>query len=485
MDKFAFDDIVFNVGLRVDRFDANQAVLKDQFVVGEALTVADTRNPDARFSFSDHPSNVGEDWVVYVDNVQNPTPGVINGYRNENTWYNAQGVEVADPRVLRGASGIAPLLADPNAINDNLNSNAFESYTPQWNFMPRIAFSFPISDEAVFFAHYDILTQRPTGQNILNPTDYLFLQSRNGALANPNLRPTRTVDYELGFQQVLSRSSSLKISAFYRETRDEIQVRRLLEAFPTSYTTFDNFDFGTIKGMTLTYDLRRTGNITLRAAYTLQFASATGSNSGSGINLVNSGEPNLRVIFPTDRDQRHLLITVFDYRYGQGKDYNGPVINGKQILSRTGLNLVGTFGSGTPYSQQQQALGTAFTNTSGSPQLEGTVNGSRLPWQFRADLQIDRSFDIKFGKDKEKPKVAMMNVYLLVNNLLNTQNILNVYRFTGNPDDDGYLNAPISQPAIESQLDEDSFRQLYGLKVNSPTNFGVARTIQIGVRVDF
>ena len=29
MDKFTFDDIIFNVGLRVDRFDANQPVLKD------------------------------------------------------------------------------------------------------------------------------------------------------------------------------------------------------------------------------------------------------------------------------------------------------------------------------------------------------------------------------------------------------------------------------------------------------------------------
>lgn len=29
MDKFTFDDIIFNVGVRVDRYDANQSVLKD------------------------------------------------------------------------------------------------------------------------------------------------------------------------------------------------------------------------------------------------------------------------------------------------------------------------------------------------------------------------------------------------------------------------------------------------------------------------
>jgi hypothetical protein len=484
MDKFAFDDIIFNVGVRVDRFDANQPVLKDQFVIGEALTVADTRNEGGRFFFNEHPGNVGDDWVVYVNDLQDPTG--VNGYRDGNTWFNAQGVEVADPRVLRTASGIAPLLADPNAVGENLTSGAFEDYRPQINVMPRVSFSFPISDEAVFFAHYDILTQRPTDRETSNLADYLFIQARgNRAINNPNLRPTRTTDYELGFQQVLSKSSSLKIAAFYRETQDEIQARRLLEAFPVTYTSFDNFDFGTVKGLTLTYDLRKTGNVTLRAAYTLQFASATGSNSGSAINLVNSGEPNLRVIFPTSRDQRHLLITTFDYRYGTGKNYNGPVVNGKQILANTGLNIVSTLGSGTPYSQQIRATPEAFINPSGSPQLLGTVNGSRLPWQFRVDAQIDKSWPLTFAKGSDKEKQAFLNVYFLFNNLLNAQNIIGVYRFTGNPNDDGFLNAPQFQPTIESQLDEESFRQMYAQKVDSPFNYGTARTIQLGVRLDF
>jgi len=487
MDKFTFDDIIFNVGLRVDRFDANQSVLKDQFVIGEALTVADTRGGSEGGGIDpvlqNHPSVAGDDWVVYVNDLQNPT--AINGYRDGNTWYNAQGVEIPDPRAITTPAGIAPLLVDPDATGEQLNSGAFEDYEPQWNVMPRISFSFPISDEAVFFAHYDILTQRPIGQNITNPIDYLFIQFRgNTPIANPNLRPTRTVDYELGFQQVLSRTSSLKIAAFYRETRDEIQVRRLLQAFPVTYNSFDNFDFGTVKGLTLTYDLRRTGNVTLRVAYTLQFANATGSNSGTALNLVNSGEPNLRVIFPTSRDQRHLLITTFDYRYGQGADYNGPVIGGSQIFANAGLNIVSTLGSGTPYSQQQQATGTQLIGGGGAPQLEGTPNGSRLPWQFNIDAQIDKSWDLKFGKGEEK-KTARLNAYLLINNLLNTMNIIDVYRYTGNPDDDGYLTSPIFEPAIEAQIDPEAFRQMYALKMNDPFNFSVPRTIQLGLRLDF
>lgn len=483
MDKFAFDDIIFNVGLRIDRFDANQSVLKDQYVVGNALTVGDI-SEGGDFDLGEFPSNVKDDWVIYVDDLADPT--AINGFREGDTWYNAEGVEIPDPRAIATAAGIAPLLRNPENVGQNLTSDAFKDYEPQINVMPRIAFSFPISDEAVFFAHYDILTQRPTGRNIFNPIDYLFIQNLGSDVVNnPALKPTRTIDYELGFQQVLSKSSSLKISAFYRESRDEIQVRRLLEAFPVTYNTFGNYDFGTTKGLTLTYDLRRTGNVTLRASYTLQFANATGSNSGSSFNLVNSGEPNLRVIFPTSRDQRHQFVGTFDFRYGEGSDYNGPVLWGKQIFANAGLNIVGNLGSGTPYSQQREATGEAYIIQSGSPQLEGTVNGSRLPWSFRVNAQIDKSFTIRMGKEGEKEKTAILNVYLLVNNIFNTQNITSVYRFTGNADDDGYLAAPKFQPEIEGKIDSESFRQLYALKVNDPFNYGVPRTIQLGVRFDF
>ena len=83
--------------------------------------------------------------------------------------------------------------------------------------MPRVAFSFPISDEAVFFAHYDVLTQRPNaGQSRINMVDYAYLENSGNIINNPDLKPTKTIDYELGFQQVLSKASSIKIAAFYR-----------------------------------------------------------------------------------------------------------------------------------------------------------------------------------------------------------------------------------------------------------------------------
>ena len=489
MDKFAFDDIIFNVGVRVDRYDANQYVLKDPYIVGEGYTVASDpllKNADGS---SLAPGSIGSNYSVYVNDLQNPT--AVVGYRDGDQWYNAQGIPISDPSVLRTATGIAPHLVDPNAVGENLTAAAFKQYKPQVNVMPRVAFSFPISDQAVFFAHYDILTQRPTSNNRLDPINYLYLTTQannsNFGINNPALKPTRTVDYELGFQQVLTKSSSLKISAFYRDLRDMISAKSLTEAYPTTYVTYSNFDFGTVKGISLTYDLRRTGNVTLRVSYTLQFANATGSNADSGINLANSGEPQLRVISPTDQDQRHVLLATLDYRYGDGADYNGPIIGGKKIFANAGVNFTANLGSGTPYSKQLLATATQNITGGGSPQLNGTINGSRLPWQFRLDMSVDKSFKVKIngGKSDKKGKTLDMNVYLLVNNLLNSQNILSVYRFTGNPTDDGYLAAAQFQPQIRAEVDPTSYRQLYSLKVNDPRNYGIARTVQLGLKVNF
>jgi hypothetical protein len=283
---------------------------------------------------------------------------------------------------------------------------------------------------------------------------------------------------------VLTKSSSLKISAFYRELRDMIQIRNVLEAWPVTYQTYDNLDFGTVKGFTLTYDLRRTGNVTLRASYTLQFADGTGSGINTGINLINSGQPNLKTISPLDFDQRHRIQTNIDFRYGEGSDYNGPMIAGKPIFQRTGLNIVGILGSGTPYSASSRVINEGAGT--GSHALVGSLNGSRLPWQFTTDLQLDRDIPLTFGKEEgDKAKSANLNVYLLVTNVFNTRNVTGVWRATGSPDDDGYLAAPEFQDEINAQTDPQSYTDMYALKVDNPANFGTPRTIRIGARFDF
>ncbi len=490
MDKFAFRDIVFNVGVRLDVFDANQPVLKDPYLIYSANNVREARallqTNQTEFAFvNEIPESMGDEYVVYVNDVNNPTG--INGFRNGDTWYNAEGIVIEDPKAIRGATGIAPWLKNPGDANiSRVNSDAFQDYQARFNLMPRIAFSFPISDEASFFAHYDVLTKRPTTGVRFNPIDYQFIESRSNTINNSNLKPEKTVDYEIGFQQVLTKTSSLKISAFYREQRDNVQVINVFEAYPNTYRTFGNRDFGTVKGLTLSYDLRRTGNIRMTAAYTLLFADGTGSDATSGASLIGglqaAGLPNLRSVFPTTQDQRHAFAVTMDYRYGEGADYNGPMIGDAKIFENTGVNIQTNFYSGSPYTSQNNITAEGLGQNNAG--IEGSVNGSRLPWQYRLDMQIDRSFNLTFGKEGKK-KDAFLNIYMRITNPFSAQNVLGVYRATGNWNDDGYLQAAEFQNSIQNQLDEQSFRDYYLMKIQNAFNISSPRTMRLGVKFDF
>ena len=478
-DKFAFKDLIFNIGIRVDRFDANQMVLKDPYLFYPAYTVSSLGSTALKDALV--PSSMGSDYVVYVDDLNNPTS--ITGYRSGNNWYTKDGTAVTDPRII-DPTGVKPFLIDPG--NQVLTGEVFKQYTPQTNVMPRISFSFPISDDALFYAHYDILTQRPAqGAVQIEPIRYLFIATTgsNGTIRNPNLKPEKTIDYEIGFQQKINNASSLKLAAFYREMRDQIQQYRLSGAYPKTYYSYNNIDFGTVKGLTLTYDLRRTGNARIRFNYTLQFATGTGSDNDAAGGIIRSDQPNLRTLNPLSYDRRHQFNISIDYRWGSGKDYNGPVINRKkkgkppvQFLSNFGGNLTLTGGSGTPYTKSSRILPFGVMGP-----IQGSINGARLPWQFLLNIRFDKEFDFALNKKK----TGSLDVYLEINNLLNTKNVTYVYPATGSPNDDGFLTAPEWQTVINQQVDPQAYRDMYTIQMQSPYNYSSPRTIRLGLMFNF
>lgn len=151
-----------------------------------------------------------------------------------------------------------------------------------------------------------------------------------------------------------------------------------------SYKVFDNLDFGTVKGFSFSLDRRRTNNIEINATYTLQFADGSGSDANSSNGINNRGP--VRNLIPLSFDERHRFTTVIDYRYGSGKAYNGPKIGGVNILEDFGVNFTGFLVSGQPYTRNLNAR--AF----GGSGFAGSINGARLPWNFTADLNVQKEF---------------------------------------------------------------------------------------------
>lgn len=480
-DKFTFNNMIFSLGVRVERFDLNTKVMKDPYSLYQVMNARDyyatQPNPGNR------PGTIGDDFKVYVTSQSENT---LKAFRDGDTWYFPNGTQAVDGNVIFGGGGVvSPFLNDTvsgdNILDPRFDPNtAFEDYTPQVNWMPRLAFSFPISDEANFFAHYDVLVQRPTSNWEVTPLNYLYFYTPGRTPGNnANLRPERVVDYEVGFQQRLNQNSAVKFSAYYREMRDLLQSRTILFV-PTigSYDTYDNIDFGTTKGFTVQYDLRRIQNAELRLAYTLQFADGTGSDPNSLRGLTSRGN-FIRTLSPLNFDERHNIQAIFDYRFASGKRYNGPRIGNVDILANFGANLQLSAASGRPYTARLRP-----ERFGGSGTL-GALNGSRLPWRVNLDLRLDKSFNlVAAGKNP-----LNLNVYFRVSNLLNQKNIIGVYPVTGSPVDDGYLATGEAQSFLSGLVAQDrnleAYLSAYSWGLLNPGRYTQPRRIFIGAALEF
>ena len=472
-DKFTFKDVIFRLGVRADYFDANTKVLKDQYSLYDIQSAADFHANEG----GERPGNVGEDFKVYTSDAEG---GGVRAYRDGDQWYFADGTAANSGSEIFGGQVVFPAYTvdDPNIQSRDYDPNiSFEDYEPQVNWMPRLAFSFPISEDANFYAHYDVLVQRPQTRNLFSPLDYFYFTQRSGIKNNPNLRPSRTVDYQVGFQQKLTSSSALKISAYYREMRDMVQAVFInnVPAPLNFYQTFGNLDFGTVKGFTLQYDLRRTGNVSVNASYTLQFADGTGSSATSSQNLGSRGVQ--RNLFPLSFDERHRLNLVIDYRYGSGKKYNGPEIGGNQIFANAGINIQSVAVSGRPYTAELQP------EIFGGSTTVGSLNGARLPWNFVVNAQVDKNIELS-GPDASRP--LNLNVYFRVSNLLDRRNIIRAYSFTGSPTDDGYLNNARGLSQLDGlEGDRQAYIDQYNYRLLNPTFYSLPRRMFLGALFNF
>ncbi len=486
-DKFSYKDIIFRLGLRADYYDANTKVLKDPYALYEIENAKDFYTRTGR----QQPGSVQDDYSVYVTG---PESDEVIGYRKGDEWFTTSGTSITNANLIFNGGVVHPSyvgraiggtpasrVLDIQSSEFDVNTS-FKDYAPILNLMPRLAFSFPISEEAGFFAHYDVLYQRPPSNVYMSPLDYYYFNniSSSGPANNPDLRPIRTIDYEVGFQQKISENNSLKISGYQKEMKDLIQNR--VYAFVPSpigrYESYGNLDFGNITGFTFQFDRRRVNNLEVNLTYTLQYASGSGSDANSSRGLNTRGP--IRNLIPLGTDERHRLTAVLDYRFEGGKKYNGPQIGTFKVLENSGIALTTAAVSGRPYSKTslpQQFGGTGFV---------GEINGSRYPWNFNIDLRFDKRFAIRTSKEA-KPLYA--NFYFRVQNLLDTRNIRNVFSASGSPTDDGFLISPLGQQRVQEVANTnrgvEAFIQQYNWRMVAPGNYFLPRRMFWGLMFDF
>ncbi len=465
-DKIEYRDIVIQVGLRVDVYDANGKVLRDRFALLPIVRAGDVGGA---------PSGIGSDYAVYF----NESTGAVVGYRDlDGNFFDASGVDSGPQAIRNAGSPRVKTDASGNEIR-RLTSEVFEDYEPQVNWQPRIGVSFPVTDRALFFASYDVLSQRPTENFYDTIQQFAQALERSKRNNNVNLKPQKTTQYELGFRQRLGERAAIQISGFYKDLQNLISRRIVQNVFPSNYQTYENVDFGTVKGVELEFDLRRTRNLQINANYTLSFADGTGGDSDATSQITWRQETNPfypRFLTPLDFDQRHTLNLTLDYRLGEGE---GPQIGGAYPLSNFGFNIVANIKSGKPYTRRND-ISPIYTAFNGF--LEGEINGQSQPGSTLLNLRIDRRFALG-GAD--------LVAFLWIQNLLDTDNIINVYSQTGLADDDGYLSIDQGRADVsarresQSPLLAQSYVDYYGFATESPFNYGIPRQTRLGLRLLF
>jgi hypothetical protein len=202
------------------------------------------------------------------------------------------------------------------------------------------------------------------------------------------------------------------------------------------------------------------------------------------VNVQGNAVPASMVI-PLDYENTHRGTISLDYRWDKG--------DGGPILERLGINLLFTFNSGHPFTlangsggQQETDLGNILNDGDGRTRFPiGPVGNSTTPWVYELNLRIDKSFDIG---------PLSVNVYAYVQNLLNTQNVINVFYRTGNAYDDGFLSDPLASDKTIQQYG-NGFTQMYNVinlqnsqnqfRTNGFNNFGSPRQLRVGAKLEF
>lgn len=314
---------------------------------------------------------------------------------------------------------------------------------------PRLGMSFPVTDRTVFHLQFGKFVQLPQLNSIYVGTAELArIFSGRNFIPDPvgfGLEPIKTTQYEVGFTQQFTDFASFDITAFYRDIKGQILLDKIETTSGVAaqgYNILANGDFSTTKGLELNITLRRVNRLQAQINYTLSDSKGTGSTLTSAISGIEQATDRPTYISPLRFNQTHRGTINFDYRFG--KNDGGPV------LERLGANVLLTFNSGHPYTKVFGSIGQrdiSEGNILGDDDPRSRkplepVNASTTPWVFNIDLRVDKVFSL--GR-------IDATLYIYVQNLLDTKNVINVYGRTGNADDDSWLGTPEAMIAAIAQ----------------------------------
>lgn len=385
-----------------------------------------------------------QDKMEYQNLVINA--GIRFDYRDVDVTYNITPREKVD-----GSSGSGSITQTARYVHSESKSRV----------SPRIGMSFPISEKTVMHFNYGLYYQAPQFNYV-----YLNLQGDVSTglplVGNPNLEPEETISYELGIDHMISEDLRLDVTAYYKDINDLVTARSYNTNQAEDVTFIQNGDYGSAKGFDVMLEkLPVKGNLSASISYSYMIANGNGSYALEPYyTYLTSNEDSLAPVteYPLDFDQRHTITAVIDYRVPA--NWNKRIL-GVKMPSAWGVSMVGSYGSGLP-----------FTKTDRFGNRIGERNEGRLPARYSVDMRANKTFALGKGG-------RTVDFFIEIDNLFNRRNVVDVYSHTGLAYTDGN-RASSGYATNQQQLDD--LDRIYD---DDPQNYSPPRMIRTGIEMRF
>ena len=187
---------------------------------------------------------------------------------------------------------------------------------------PRIGFAYQLGNQAVLHFSYGHFFQMPPlyamYQNhsfLVGPNDY------GTTMGNVLLEPEKTITYEIGLWQELTRGMNLDVALFYRDIYNLLSTKIISTYNQIEYGLYTNKDYGNARGLEVKLDLGH-GPVKSMFNYTLQYTRGNADYPTQTFDRAGNNMDPVNRLIPMSWDQRHTLNGTIMFF---GKNYGGTV----------------------------------------------------------------------------------------------------------------------------------------------------------------
>jgi outer membrane receptor protein involved in Fe transport len=264
---------------------------------------------------------------------------------------------------------------------------------------PRVGVSFPISEHDFLLVNYGYFFQVPLFDYMFTGLKYDLKKGIKALYGNPDLKPERTVAWEMAYKRSFRDNWLLSLTYFDKDITGLVDTKTFLasdsKAEDDGFSQYVNLPCARARGMEVFVEKCYSNYVSGKLSYTLMYAKGFSSSADQGLNYFMWGfaVPNKEHFLSWD--QRHTLVV--DLFAG--------------VPGRYGLDLVWRWNSPRPYTYYPSRTGYV-------PDLNTQIEPNN------ARMRNVAYVDVKAYKEWQLRAWLSLTAYLGVRNLLDRHNVL-------------------------------------------------------------